>query len=137
MRATYERVSGIAGMPWDGIDESRSGIVRRERKRHVPVIAIQQVVQVVDSARDVHLRIERVGHAVLGARARHQLHETDGARPADRSRIAVGLGGDHRVDEVRLHAVLVGGGIDQGAQLAGRQRMRTAGQIATLTAPKE
>ena len=137
MRATYERVSANRRDAVDGVDESGSRIVRRERIRHVPVVPVQQVAQVVHAADDVRLRIERVAYPVLRAGCRHQLHETHRAGPADGGRVAVRLRVDHRVNEVGLHAVQVRGGVDQSAQLPGRQRMRTAGQKASLTAPKE
>src|SRR5262249_28642215 len=64
---------------WDAsveIDSALTGIVRGQRERDVPRIAIEQVAQMTDSSVDVLSRVERVAHSERRRRPGHQLHQS-------------------------------------------------------------
>ena len=74
-------------LPAVAIDGVRAGVVGGERQLLVATVAVEQLPQVGTAAADVFRRVERVAHAQLLCRGRHQLHQPHRAFWRERARV--------------------------------------------------
>lgn len=68
-----------------------AGVVGGQREAQVAVEHLQQALEMARAAAQVLARIERVRHAPVARRRRHQLHQPHRAGARDRARVVAGL----------------------------------------------
>ena len=84
---------------------ARARVVRRERELLVVLVPVQQLAEVRDAGADVVGRVERVPHAVLPDRGRHQLHQPERAFRRARVRVERGFHLHHGAHQIGADAL--------------------------------
>src|SRR5437773_1241677 len=69
------------------IDRRLPRVVSGERQRQIQIVPGKQLLEVLDTSLEIHLRIEQIEGAVLPASRRHQLHQPTGALRRDRAAV--------------------------------------------------
>ena len=89
-----------------------AGVVGRQGKPGLAVVAVEHFSQVAGAALDVFPGVEGVADLQVALGLRHDLHQTFGPLARNRLGIEAGLGTDHGLDQGRIDPVAPGGAGD-------------------------